>query len=83
MNFESVDQPLPVDKTVLVEYVLHIKYTNGKFKEVKDEALGINHTNITKTTTLGMVSFFNVDEKIPTPILRKRWKHYNITIDKK
>ncbi|KAL2894513.1 Protein FAR1-RELATED SEQUENCE 2 [Bienertia sinuspersici] len=81
LNFASVDSPLAVDKTILAEYVFHSKYTNNKFKEVRDEALGIRHTHVTKTRTLGTVSFFKADEKIPTPIYRKRWKSYNVTID--
>lgn len=34
LTFYSKNQPLPVDKTVLAEYVFQTKYTNRKFKEV-------------------------------------------------
>ncbi|KAL2927656.1 Protein FAR1-RELATED SEQUENCE 12 [Bienertia sinuspersici] len=81
LNFASADSPLVVDKTILAEYVFHNKYTNTKFKEVRDEALGIRHTHVMKTKMLGTVSFFKADEKISTPIYRKRWKSYNVTID--
>ncbi|XP_021722770.1 protein FAR1-RELATED SEQUENCE 1-like [Chenopodium quinoa] len=82
LNFASSDKPLPVDKTILAKYIFHSKYTNAKFREVKDECLGLRHTYINKTSTLGSTTFYKADEKIPTPIARKRWKSYTLTIYK-
>ncbi|KAL2933937.1 Protein FAR1-RELATED SEQUENCE 3 [Bienertia sinuspersici] len=49
LNFASVDSLVIVDKTTFVEYDFHSNYTSTKFKEVRDEALGIRYTHVTKT----------------------------------
>ncbi|XP_021865132.1 protein FAR1-RELATED SEQUENCE 5-like [Spinacia oleracea] len=83
-NYDSIDKipRLEPDKSVLVEYVLVKSYTNEKFAEVVAERKGLMHTNVTKIDALGTVSFYRADEKLTSPFWRKRFKQYNVKVDK-
>ncbi|KAK9665857.1 hypothetical protein RND81_14G141200 [Saponaria officinalis] len=52
-NFACVDTPLRCEKSILVEDVFHKLYTNEKFKEVKEEVLGLLHTNVVLVLEMG------------------------------
>ncbi|KNA18030.1 hypothetical protein SOVF_074560 [Spinacia oleracea] len=71
IDSQSVERPLPVDKTVIIEYVFHKKYTNAKFAEVRKQSVALEHTNATKTGELGSVIFYRDDENVAT---RMKWK---------
>ncbi|XP_056685619.1 protein FAR1-RELATED SEQUENCE 5-like [Spinacia oleracea] len=83
-NYDSIDKipRLEPDKSVLVEYVLVKSYTNEKFAEVVAERKGLTHTNVTKIDALGNLSFYRADEKLTSPLWRKRFKQYNVKVDK-
>ncbi|XP_021849383.2 protein FAR1-RELATED SEQUENCE 5-like [Spinacia oleracea] len=82
MDSQSVQPPLPVDKTVLVEYVFHKKYTNAKFAEVRKQSVALKHTNATKTGALGSLLFYRADENVATRMKWKQKKSYFLSIDK-
>uniref|UniRef100_A0A803MSB5 Zinc finger PMZ-type domain-containing protein n=1 Tax=Chenopodium quinoa TaxID=63459 RepID=A0A803MSB5_CHEQI len=81
LNFECVNKPLDVDKSIIVEYVFHKAYSNTKFSEVKEECNGLKDVNVNKTGCLGSMSFYKAEQKFPTPIWRKRYKSFNLSID--
>ncbi|XP_056697431.1 protein FAR1-RELATED SEQUENCE 5-like [Spinacia oleracea] len=83
-NFDSVDTPpqLDVDKSVLAEYVFHKVYTNAMFADVVHERKGLTHTNVTRTDSLEPLVLYRADEKLTSPHWRKRYKSYNVKVDK-
>ncbi|XP_056685701.1 protein FAR1-RELATED SEQUENCE 5-like [Spinacia oleracea] len=83
-NFDSVDTPpqLDVDKSVLAEYVFRKVYTNAMFADVVHERKGLTHTNVTRTDSLGSLVLYRADEKLTSPHWRKRYKSYNVKVDK-
>ncbi|XP_056687860.1 protein FAR1-RELATED SEQUENCE 5-like [Spinacia oleracea] len=83
-NFDSVDTPpqLDVDKSVLAEYVFHKVYTNAMFADFVHERKGLTHTNVTRTDSLGSLVLYRADEKLTSPHWRKRYKSYNVKVDK-
>ncbi|XP_056685173.1 protein FAR1-RELATED SEQUENCE 5-like [Spinacia oleracea] len=83
-NFDNIDKPakIDVDKSVLVEYVLVKTYTSEKFAEVVKERRGLTHTNVTKTSCHGSVVLYRADEKLTSPFWRKRFKSYDVRVDK-
>ncbi|XP_056688307.1 protein FAR1-RELATED SEQUENCE 5-like [Spinacia oleracea] len=83
-NLKSLDTPprLDVDKSVLAEYVFHKVYTNEMFAVVVNERKGLTHTNVTKLDALGSLVIYRADEKLTSPHWRKRFKSYNVTVDK-
>ncbi|KAK9734726.1 hypothetical protein RND81_04G159500 [Saponaria officinalis] len=80
-NFACVDRPLRCDKSILVEDVFYKLYTNEKFKEVKDEVLGLLHTNVVLVLKMGSYTKYATTEKIVNPIWRTTRKTFDVDID--
>ncbi|KAK9706866.1 hypothetical protein RND81_07G157200 [Saponaria officinalis] len=80
-NFACVDRPLRCEKSILVEDVFHKLYTNEKFKEVKEEVLGLLHTNVVFVLKMGSYTKYAASEKIVKPVWRKTRKTFDVNID--
>ncbi|XP_021725297.1 protein FAR1-RELATED SEQUENCE 5-like [Chenopodium quinoa] len=66
----------------VAEVVFSKAYTNEKFLEVRDEVIGLKHTNIVKTGNIGSMNFYDADEKIPKPVWKAtRWT-FKVSVDK-
>ncbi|KAK9740331.1 hypothetical protein RND81_03G027200 [Saponaria officinalis] len=80
-NFACVDRPLRCEKSILVEDVFHKLYTNEKFKEVKEEVLGLLHTNIVLVLKMDSYTKYAASEKIVNPVWRTTHKTFDVNID--
>ncbi|KAK9689308.1 hypothetical protein RND81_09G051000 [Saponaria officinalis] len=67
LNFICKDRPLPYDKSVLVEEVFSKRYTNEKFKEVKEQVYAGIHTFIELKMRIGSYVLYKADDKIVEP----------------
>ncbi|XP_021713484.1 protein FAR1-RELATED SEQUENCE 5-like [Chenopodium quinoa] len=82
LNYQTKRNPFFYDNTVLAEVVFSKAYTNEKFLEVRDEVIGLKHTNIVKTGNIGSINLYDVDEKIPKPVWKATRRTFKVSIDK-
>ncbi|XP_021728776.1 protein FAR1-RELATED SEQUENCE 5-like [Chenopodium quinoa] len=82
LNFQSHSKPYHCDNTILVECVFSKAYTNKKFLEVRDEVIGLRHTNVLRTGNDGSKVLYEAEEKIPIPVWKSRRKLFKVSVDK-
>ncbi|XP_021775082.1 protein FAR1-RELATED SEQUENCE 5-like [Chenopodium quinoa] len=82
LNFQSHSNPFEYDNTILAECVFSNAYTNKKFLEVRDEVIGLRHTNVLRTENDGNKVLYDAEEKIPIPVWKARRKLFKVSVDK-
>ncbi|XP_021737710.1 protein FAR1-RELATED SEQUENCE 5-like [Chenopodium quinoa] len=82
LNYQTKRNPFFYDNTVVAEVVFSKAYTNEKFLEVRDDVIGLKHTNIVKTGNIGSMNLYDADEKIPKLVWKAtRWT-FKVSVDK-
>ncbi|XP_021762941.1 protein FAR1-RELATED SEQUENCE 5-like [Chenopodium quinoa] len=82
LNYKTKRNPFFYDNIVLAEVVFSKAYTNDKFLEVRDEVIGLMHTNIVKTGNIGSMILYDADEKIPKPVWKATRRTFKVSVDK-
>ncbi|XP_021753775.1 protein FAR1-RELATED SEQUENCE 8-like [Chenopodium quinoa] len=82
LNYKTKRNPFYYDNTILVEVVFSKAYTNEKFMEVRNEVIGLKHTNVIKTGNIGLTILYDAKEKIPKHVWKATRRTFKVFVDK-
>ncbi|XP_021844812.2 protein FAR1-RELATED SEQUENCE 6-like [Spinacia oleracea] len=82
LYLDPATKPYTYDNTLIAEVVFCKAYTNTKLKEVRDEIIGLAHTNLLSTGQDGTKFLYDAEEKIARPVNKAKRRTFQVTVDK-